>query len=513
MGLVRPVLAVAGVVFAASVLACSSEGDTSAAAGAALVRAAPVAWSRSPPGGLQSWQVPQFVALTFDDNYTSGLNDVKGGMTWATTFTKPLVNPPSKMQAGTFDGTPLRASFYFTSLYIDGDMLNQRAWRTAFADGHEAADHTRQHGMGGSFTLAQWIDEMQACKDALTNPMNGIGAMASDIVGFRAPYLAYNASMYTALVSQSFVYDTSITNCWDDAENGTNCSWPYTLDEGSPDAALLTKKFLGAPIDKYPGLWEVPVTAFVVPPDSKAAEYQFTPGLRDRIAAIGLGRSVYEPSTGKIGGVDITMFVNAKMTASDVTATLEYSLDLHLAGNRAPFVILAHSNVYASNYTAPVGAPDYIDRQQAIEKFIAYALAKPDVRVRPVRDILAWMQAPVALGDAVRPEGGPGDADATDASDETDAFMPPAADGAIGSGTGGGGAPVGNPPDAAMGSGGKQPIDGGAGQGTNCTCRIRGSSPSHVAWCALLLPIALATRRKARRARGPRPSRVFDPLR
>jgi hypothetical protein len=318
--------------------------------------------------------------------------------------------------------------------------------------------------------------------------------------------------MFEALVSQSFLYDTSITNCWDDVEDGTNCSWPYTLDQGSPDAALLNKKFVGAPIDKYPGIWEAPVTAFVVPPDAKAAEYGFTPGLRARIAAVGLGPSAFEPSTGKIGGVDITMFVNAKMTASEVTATLEYSLDLHLAGNRAPFVFLAHSAVYASNYTAPVGAPDYVERQHAIEKFIAYALAKPDVRVRPVRDILAWMQAPVALADAVRPEGGPGDADATDASDETDAFVPPAADGAIGPGTGGGGA-VGNPPDAAMGGGGTLRIDGGPARGTNCTCRIREGSPSHVAWCALLLPIALATRRKARPPRGPKSSRAVDPLR
>src|SRR5262245_41507853 len=128
MGLVRSFLAMAAMMCATSPqLACSDEGESNDTSRDALASHASVAWSRSPPGGLQPWQVPQFVAVTFDDNYTSGLSpDVKGGMTWTTTFTKPLSNPPSRMQSETFDGTPLRTSFYFTSLYIDGDMLNQR---------------------------------------------------------------------------------------------------------------------------------------------------------------------------------------------------------------------------------------------------------------------------------------------------------------------------------------------------------------------------------------------------
>src|SRR5439155_13165054 len=146
----------------------------------------------------------------------------------------------------------------------------------------------------------------------------------------------------------------------------------------------------------------------IIPPDSAASTYGFSPGLRARIASLGLAPGAYEVSSGKIDSADITMFVNAKMTSAEVTATLEYNLDLHLAGNRSPFVIEAHSHVYASNYTAPPAAPDYVERQHAIETFVAYALAKPGVRARPVRDIIAWMLAPVPLADAVRPEGGPG---------------------------------------------------------------------------------------------------------
>src|SRR5437879_4621128 len=113
MGLGRSVLVV-GAGFALSTIGtgCSGDGDATGVARSELPSHAAVAWSRSPPGGLQAWQVPQFVAVTFDDNFTSGLNDVKGGMTWATTFMKPLVNPPGKAQASTYDGAPLRTSFY-----------------------------------------------------------------------------------------------------------------------------------------------------------------------------------------------------------------------------------------------------------------------------------------------------------------------------------------------------------------------------------------------------------------
>src|SRR4051812_41837086 len=39
----------------------------------ARAQAAPIPWSRQPPGGLAPAQVPQFVAVTFDDGY--GLED------------------------------------------------------------------------------------------------------------------------------------------------------------------------------------------------------------------------------------------------------------------------------------------------------------------------------------------------------------------------------------------------------------------------------------------------------
>src|SRR3954468_13097572 len=71
------------------------------------------AWSQSPPGGLTPSQVPMFVQIGFDDNQRSGLNSTPpSGMTWATTFFRGLHNPAGSGNAATFDGAPVRVSFY-----------------------------------------------------------------------------------------------------------------------------------------------------------------------------------------------------------------------------------------------------------------------------------------------------------------------------------------------------------------------------------------------------------------
>src|SRR5688572_9822364 len=56
--------------------------------------------SLAPPAGLSPSQVPQFVAITFDDNFGDD------GMAWANTFFTSKVNPAGSGNGATFDGTP-----------------------------------------------------------------------------------------------------------------------------------------------------------------------------------------------------------------------------------------------------------------------------------------------------------------------------------------------------------------------------------------------------------------------
>jgi peptidoglycan/xylan/chitin deacetylase (PgdA/CDA1 family) len=441
-----------------------------------------VAWSDQPPG-LAPVDVPQFVAVTFDDNFVSGLGDPSGAMTWATDFFRSLNNPAGSAIAGTFDGAAVRTSFFNNCVYLEHENT-RLAWTTAFEDGHEIANHTINHPHGGAFLEQNWTDEIGPCTAALSNAETGVGVSVDDVRGFRSPYLEYNEALFPALKGQGLEYDTSVSSCWADGDDGSSCAWPYTLDSGSLDAESMTAKFATPSVPAAPGLWEVTTSALFVPPDELATEYGFAPGLRQRIPTDMPAPSFYEASTGRIAPLDITLFVDAGMTATEVLATLEYTLDQRLAGNRAPFVFVAHTHVYASNYGAAANALDASERQAAIEDFIGYALSKSVVRMRPVKDILSWMREPVPLNGVVTM---PIDAGASGGSAGT------GADAGLGGSAGAAGA-AGMP--AGGGSAGTTGVAGEAGaaapspSASGCSCGMVGHELR--SWPALFVAGALA---------------------
>ena len=358
--------------------------------------------SSNPPAGLSASQVPQFVAVTFDDNFGSE------GMSWATDLFATRFNPAGSGNTATFDGTAARSSFYHNSTYLSS---MQGAWQAAFNAGHELGDHTVGHGDGIAYTTSQWTTEIRDCRTALAS---GLGTTTSTIKGFRAPFLHYNDNAFTVLRTESpaFTYDTSIMGCWATGEGPTSCPWPYTMEAGSADADAVSSKWAGrnvVSVGQHSGLWEVPVSVVFVPPDSVAGQYGFSTGLRQRVQAL-LGSAnnpnFFEESTGKLVGMDITMFLDARMTRAEVVATLKYTLDQRLAsgGNRAPLVFVGHTHVYQSAWDGTPNVPSLADRRGAIQDFMDYALSKPEVRIRPVADIVAWMNNPVALGSSAAPE-------------------------------------------------------------------------------------------------------------
>ena len=234
-----------------------------------------------------------------------------------------------------------------------------------------------------------------------------MGTTVSNIRGFRAPYLHYNDSAFSALLAESpaFTYDTSIMGCWATAEGPTSCPWPYTMDSGSADADAVFSKWSGrnvVSVGPHAGLWEMPVSVVFVPPDSVATQYGFPTGLRQRVQnRIGGAQNpnFFEQSTGKMVGMDITMVLDAQMSKAEALATLKYTLDQRLAGNRAPMIFVGHTHVYEAgwNGNAP-NVSDLTQRRGIIQDFVNYALSKPDVRIRPVTDIVTWMKTPVPLG-------------------------------------------------------------------------------------------------------------------
>ncbi len=351
------------------------------------------------PRGFQVSQVPQFVSITFDDNFSTE------GMDWAIEFFHALHNPLGNGQAETFDATPVRSTFPVTCAYQDGRL---ETWERLHRDGHELANHTATHEDGTTYKLEQWNQEIAKCNSELAKNFSRVVPPVR-LIGFRAPYLRYADSLFGALVENQFAYDTSIMGCWADSQDGSTCSWPYTMNAGSLDADAMYQKWPAhnlSPIGIHPDLWEVPVGVAIVPDDSLAGQYGFRAGLRQRVDRHLTGApnpNFFEASTGKMAAMDITMIQEAQMTRDEALATLKHTLDLRLAGNRAPLVFVAHTHVYASFWDPETPSiARTADRRAIIQDFVNYALSKPEVRIRPVADIVTWMKNPVAFDSSTR---------------------------------------------------------------------------------------------------------------
>jgi hypothetical protein len=355
-----------------------------------------VKMSSSPPGGLTVGRVPQFVALTFDDLAYSGIEGstgggmaiVDGGVQWAASeLTANLTNPAGNGNAATYDGTPVRASFFGSSIYVgvwesESPTFVRRAWHNAWAAKNELGNHTHNHPHGMAFSVDQWQIEISTCLDWLTRPFamdevnfdpkptNGVGQPRDEIFGFRTPFLEWNDAVLTAVKNNNFWYDTSIENGWDG--DGTSYPWPYTLDNGSPG--------VDRPVTPHPGLWELPVTPFIMPPDLRAKA----------------GDVCTDTANGRVTGFDYNLWITCSTTADDFLATLKHTLDLRLQGNRAPLIVGAHPDYYTSKYVAPPKA-NPAERRAAMAAFLQYALGKPEVRVVTAKQIVDWMRNPVPM--------------------------------------------------------------------------------------------------------------------
>ncbi len=321
------------------------------------------------------------IVLACDDNPNVD------SMGWIIDFLEHRRNPAGTGQAATFDGTPARLTFFSCGAYLDAKPELRVLHRSAYAQGHEIANHSQTHPQGGEFTVDQWIAEIEACQAAIERA----GIPASAVYGFRTPYLDCSVAALEALRRLGFSYDASIEEGFQHGMSGAGYLWPYTLDEGSPGNDLLVSHGVKRPVGRHPGLWHLGNNFVIVPPDDVCDLYEFRPGLRQRVHEAIKRREgwSWDRDYGKLTGLDHNMWNSAELQSHEVLATMKYTLDLRLDGNRSPFLFGAHVEC---NPDTEAG------KRAAVEAFVDYALTKDAVRIVPAIRIVEWMRAPQPLG-------------------------------------------------------------------------------------------------------------------
>jgi len=367
-----------------------------------------------PPADWPVSDFPQFVCVSSDDNGFSGLpgSGSEGGLHFLTELFAGKRNPAGTGNPRTFDGASPHFSFFVVTGYLapDGDgsgsdfysgsdlpVFVKRAWREALDRGHEIGIHTHTHPHGRTLPVAAWEEEMRRAIEILarpydpaesperSNPLSGLGLSRSDLMGFRTPYLEYNDDGLAAAARMGFVYDSSLEDGPALGPHRGDFAWPYLLDDGVPG--------LDPPVGPHAGLWEMPIVAFVAPPDEACQAYGIPAGFR---AALKKRQSYFEPENGEITGMDWNLWIAFAMSPPEFLATLKYSLDLHLA-RRSPMPLGLHSELYTAKSGDAPDAEANRARRAALEAFLDYALAKPVVRVVNHRELLDWIQNPVPL--------------------------------------------------------------------------------------------------------------------
>jgi Polysaccharide deacetylase len=333
-----------------------------------------VAPSIDPPGNLPASKVPLFVLLGFDDNgHADGIN-------WVLDYLRTRMNA---------DGTAVRATFFisggFASEFFNTAANQQKAdlidaWKRINGDGHEVANHSWSHGETlASASQGAWQGEITKANDLFVNTL---GVERCKLWGFRTPFLAFTQSTFDAVRAAGMRYDASIEFGYDwwqpqgsgvgwgagTSESGKHYYWPFTMDRPFPAG------FFNKGVAPTPGLWEIPVYTF------------------NKIAG---------DMASTVTGLDFNLWTKCQSDSTfKFTEVLQQSLDQRLGGNRSPFSVGLHSDIYSQfNRSADNAWTNFSPqvRRKGLADFIDYALSKPEVRFVTFRQLITWMRQPTPL--------------------------------------------------------------------------------------------------------------------
>ena len=277
--------------------------------------------------------MPQFILLTHDDAIDATANKAVRSVT------------DGKVNS---NGCNIPATWFTTQTGSDCALV-----KALYEQNHEIALHTIHHPQLIP-TFKGLEPEMMGVKSWLNK---SCGIPLEEMVGFRSPFLVTNPEVRAVIYKNGLLYDSSIIEFLSPGNNPTTSDfshrlWPYTMDNGIPQYcnwtypdAMCTKD------EKYPGVWEIPMWDLPAATVDQS-DHSFT----------------MDPEGG-YGG--------------DLYTLLTTDFDLAYNGNRAPFPVFVH---------APWFTPDHVT---AMNKFVDYALQKPNVFFVTIRQLINWIQNPV----------------------------------------------------------------------------------------------------------------------
>jgi hypothetical protein len=283
------------------------------------------------PGGLSAAQTPQFILFTHDDALDRASLN--------------LVHDVTKRHRNR-NGCVVPAAFYVTK-----DGSDCEAVRSAAKAGDEIGEHTMTHGDLHTMSYGEKKAQITGSRLWLAKCL---GKFSKDIVGHRSPFLSDDADVRKILSDEGYLYDSSIPEVYNSpsSPSASKRAWPYRLSGGIKQ--LYSCRWFSdinhcSANERYSKLFEIPMWLYQKGPDSPR-----TPDIMDPPNAF---------------------------------AVLKAELDNNMRGNKAPVGIWTHSITtgYLTSKT---------NREQ-VSKFLAYALAKPNVWVVTPRQLVQWVQDPV----------------------------------------------------------------------------------------------------------------------
>lgn len=324
--------------------------------------------SRTNPGGFSSNEVPQLIVIGSDDNASAS------AMRW---MTGELASRTNK------DGSALRMSYYSNTAYWQGNSQLVEAHKEAYAAKHELANHTVDHpyciehetAWDPTTPVKKWwttndlvTQQIQPVMDALVSQ---IGVSLDEIYGFRTPFLGFSDNTFEAIYEVGIIYDCSI------GEGGSagNYYWPYTLDSEPPGLPnwWTSQPLHNVTLSTYEGLWELPAYNFVGP-------------------------------SGPIGGLDYNMWAATNsgghaLNKQQSIDALKNTLDAMYNGNRTPFTVGVHSQMYEGTESDFPNITAEADRKAVFTAFLDYAITFENAWFVSGAQAINYMRRPVRAAD------------------------------------------------------------------------------------------------------------------